>query len=144
MAKVTGPLFSDSASGNLRKTIVYTRSKNKEIVKGNRLKKNDTYSFDIKKYDTQTSKQLAVREEFKNALQSWKELTEEQKNEVKEKARMLGLSGTALYIREYMKQNYEEKQYLIYYLFGIGQGILLPLFVNEYEIGALLTSARGN
>lgn len=50
-----------------------------------------------------TPAQLNTRQNIRNAVASWQELTEEQKIAYNERARGLNMSGYNLYIREYIK-----------------------------------------
>ena len=142
MAKVTGPLFSISASGTLGDTLTYSKQKCRHYVKGNRLELDGDYHFKQKIYDSQTVKQMAVREYFSNAVESWKNLSEEQKEVYINLAKGRPFTPISLYIKEYMNTNYSEAIYKNAYLFGIGAKEIVFLFQRGFETGLLLSYSR--
>jgi hypothetical protein len=59
----------------------------------------DFYNYVI----THTEAQQARRELFADAVLSWQNLTEEQKNSYNERAKYLQMSGYNLYLKKYLK-----------------------------------------
>lgn len=142
MVKVTGPLLSISASGTIAHSLTYSKQKNTCYVKGNRLEKVGDYHFRNKPYTSQTPKQMAVRENFSNAVTEWKNLTEEEKEIYVDLAKGKATTGIALFIKEYMEEYYNQEKYLKAWLFSISLRVNLFAFVNEWQqlylIGSLL------
>lgn len=91
MAKVTGPLFSRTASGNWKKILIYTSAKRISIVK----------KFFISK-DPQTEEQTEQRNLYSEGVTSWNSLTEEQKEYWGEESEEKGITGFNLFMREYL------------------------------------------
>lgn len=116
MPVVQSPLFSLKAKGTIGDLLTYTSGYGKAIVKGNRLVLNDTFSFDVKKYFSQTLEQQIVRSAFKETIGNWNILTPEQKEVYKDKAKGKNTTAIGLYIQENFNSNYspasERNEYL--------------------------------
>ena len=89
MVKVTAPLFSQSASGNLKKQIIYTTVNGVPVVK--------KYN---KATDTFTTEQQIERSIFLTCANSWKLLTPEEQQPYKERAKGKPLTGYNIYMSE--------------------------------------------
>ena len=144
MTKVKAPLMSISATGTIGNILTYGKVKGRQYVKSNRLELYGLYYFKQKKYHSQTVKQMAGREYFKNAIESWENLTEEQKQVYINKAKGEPVTPISLYIKEYMVTNYSQAIYKNAYLFGIGAGRIIFLFQHGFETGLLLSLSRIN
>lgn len=144
MAKVRGPLLSNTASGNIGKTIIYSNSKGVSTVKGNRLEKITEYHFRTKPAISQTVAQIAVRDNFRKIIEEWNGLTTEQKEVYEEKAKGLPVTAISMYLKQKIKEYYDLEEYKKFWLFGIGQKINLFMFKSKYEIGLLLSTVRIN
>ena len=106
MPKVKNPLFSIDARGTINDLLTFTSINGKSIVKGNRLLPNNTFSFDVKKYFSQTVSQQVVRSAFKETLGAWGDLTLEQKTVYKERAKSLNNTGVGLFVQENFDNHY--------------------------------------
>lgn len=118
MAKVTGPLFSVSASGNIKRTLVYTSSKGVAIVK---------------KLTPATDKRSEAQDEQRNLYQFfvgiWNGLTPEQKEPWNTQAKGHPLTGFNVFMSYYLDLY---KNYYDFMIIGVGKigvntiGIALP------------------
>ncbi len=93
MAKVTGALYSISASGNIKKTIVYTSFRNTPVVK--------RFS---KPTDLDTDEQQAIRGVYKDGTIAWNNLSEFEKDVYKERAKTKKMTGFNLFMQEYLNE----------------------------------------
>jgi len=118
MPIVDAPLFSLSASGTVGKLLTYFKRNGKNQVKGNRLVEDENFSFVTKKVRSQTVRQMAIRETFKNGTDAWNKLTAEQKQFYKDKAKPLPTSAVALFLKDYIKENYVTEEYIKFWLFS--------------------------
>ena len=91
MVKTVNPLFSITAAGNFKKTIIYTSSKGVSIAK----------KF-FKSKDTKSASQVARRELYKSGATLWKNLTEEQKALYNYLATGKSLIGFNIFMHEYL------------------------------------------
>ncbi len=139
MATVDSPLFSLTSSGTLKNLLTYTHGINKAVVKGNRLEKSGLYHFRVKPYFSETRDQLGVRENFKNAIESWNDLTVQQKDEYKEKVKGKPITAVGQFVKEFMSDNYDKEEYQKFWLFGIGAGESIFLFEKDFMLGAMLS-----
>lgn len=137
MAKVTGPLFSMSASGNLKSTIIYSKSKCVYTVKGNRLEKVGDYHFRKKTLPASSNNQRAIRECFSNAITSWKNLSEEQKAVYVELAKGKPVTAVSLYVQDYINANYSLSEYLQSELFSLAYGLIVFSWAKEWQRSVL-------
>ena len=107
MAKVTGPLFSLSASGNLKKMLVYTSSKGVAIVK--KL---------TPATDSRTEAQDIQRTLYQNFTGLWNNLSEVQKNNWNEQAKGRPLTGFNLFMQSFLNIG---PKYLDWCRLGVGK-----------------------
>lgn len=118
MAKVTGPLFSFSASGNIKKTLVYTSSKGVAIVK------KLTPATDFR-----TSEQADRRNLYQLLVGVWNGLTQGQKTTWNDQAVGHPLTGFNIFMSYYLDLY---KNYFKFMKIGSGKigvnviGIALP------------------
>lgn len=142
MAKITGGLLSITASGTIGKMLTYSISKGVQYVKGNRLEKSGAYHFIKKKYFSETEDQLGVREYFKNAINEWNKLNDEEKQEYYKKAKSEKNTAVGIFVKKEMKLYYDKSNYKKVYLFGIGANCILPAFNNDFMITAMLAKGK--
>lgn len=107
MTKVKFPLFSQTASGNLKKEIIYTTVKGVHIAK--------KYN---KATDTYTTLQQVERAIFLQGANAWKDLTPEEQEAFNEQARGYALTGYNIYMAEFID---EERKKLKYARYGVGK-----------------------
>lgn len=100
MASVKSPLFSLTASGTIKNLLTYSHGPGGAYVKGNRLILDERFLFYQKKYFSQTLEQQIVRSAFKEALGAWGDLTPEEKQGYKEKAKSVQNTAIGLFIQE--------------------------------------------
>lgn len=139
MAKVSGALFSLTASGTLKKTLTYSRAKGRTYCKGNRLEKIAQYHFRCKPVISQTEDQLAVRDTYRKIIKEWNELTPEQKEPYYEQAKKVFNTPVGIFVQTKMYSEYNKAAYNEAWLQGIGFGILNKSFDNEYTVLKLLS-----
>lgn len=100
MAKITGPLYSKTASGTIAKNITFSlRGSGQQC----RLQK--------KQLDRITSGRTEQREKYKATYQSWLGLTISEKENWNQKARNQNMTGYNLYIKFNIKT---PQEYTIY------------------------------
>jgi len=88
MPKVTGPLYSLEAHGNLASVLTFQRRPGGPAV----------YGYKTPKVPL-TAKQLLQRERIRWCVSTWQQLTDEQKNEWENKAKGQGQSGYSYFIK---------------------------------------------
>lgn len=143
MVVVTGALLSISASGTIAHSMTFSKQKSSCYVKGNRLEKVGLYHFKNKEYKSQTPKQMAVRENFSNAVSEWKELTPAEKETYEEMAKGKPTTGIAIFIKEYMEEYYNQEKYLKNWLWSISLKINLFVLNNQWEQLYLISELIG-
>ena len=106
MASVRSPLFSLTASGTIKNLLTYSHGPGGAYVKGNRLILDEKFLFYQKKYFSQTLEQQIVRSAFKEALGAWGDLTSEEKQGYKEKAKKVQNTAIGLFIHDKFAEYY--------------------------------------
>ena len=101
MAKVKGPLFSLNASGSVGDLMTFSAR-----ISGPQVR------YQKKQKDVITGARTEQREFFKEAVEAWNALSEEEKEEYNERAKPLALTGYNLFISEY--EAAPSKEYHIY------------------------------
>ena len=144
MVKVKSPCYSVTASGGLGEAIIFSSSKGVKYAKGNRLKKVGLFYFVKKKYTTQTAKQLASRDNFRNAIKAWNLLPEPEKQFYKGEAKEKYNTAIGVFIKAYLREYYDQIAYLKYWLFGVGAGCSLFMFEKDFDVGSLMSIAVNN
>ena len=97
MAKVKGPLFSVSASGNIKKTFLFSSWRGIPVVK---------QYVDIP--DTLTDKKGAVRLAYSAGCDAWNDLTAAEKEPYKETGQRKNLTGFNVFISQYLNNHIED------------------------------------
>jgi hypothetical protein len=93
MASVDLDLMFNGFSGRLGNIVLYTRYDNQYAR---------IYSIPV---NPDTNEQKMIRKTFGDAVRSWQELPQPEKDKYNKKARRLPMSGYNLYISCYMKEN---------------------------------------
>lgn len=100
MSKVTGPLFSLSASGSLGDALVF------ELRQGNK-----RVRFKFKRKIKPSLGQIAQRDYFKDAVKTWRTADPDVKNVWRLRGPDFKLSGYQLWIKAYHEQNVQVPNY---------------------------------
>ena len=90
MAKAKGPLFSLNASGSVGKLMTFSARKSGPQVR-----------YQKKQKDVITDARTEQRDFFKEAVEAWNALSEEEKEEYNTRAKNLDITGYNLFISEY-------------------------------------------
>ena len=144
MVKVKSPCYSVTARGGLGEAIIFSSAKGVQYAKGNRLVKVGLLHFVKKKYTAQTVKQLASRDNFRNAIKAWNLLTEPEKQAYKDEAKEKYNTAVGVFIKVYLRDYYDQEAYLKYWLFGVGVGCSLFMFEKDFDVGSLMSIAVDN
>lgn len=132
MAKVTGPLLSTDARGNIKKTITYSFKRGQNIVK-----------FFKASEDTHTHAQTLQRGLYSEAVSEWKKLTDEEKKYYDRYIRDNILTGYNAFIKQYILNNSISQYYMFGWLISIyySIGVLLQGYAyrEEYLINSLMS-----
>lgn len=98
MAKLKGPGHSDSASGAFNKCMIFRKTKNGSVLT-NYYKPGSRNSF------TPSVAQLAQRSRYADAIQTWRDLSLEDKNFYNTEAKNAGdiISGWNFFLKAFMK-----------------------------------------
>jgi hypothetical protein len=94
MAKVKGPMHSDSAGGQFGKNMIFRSVKKGTVVTG-------YYKPGSAKKFTLSEAQLAQREKYGQAVEDWRALTNEEREIFNENAKPKNISGWNLYFKNY-------------------------------------------
>ena len=113
MAKVQSPLFSVDASGNIGKTITYSKAFGSNICK-----------VTPKSRVPASAKQKVIRGYYSDGITEWENLTPAQKEVYNNRAIGYALTGFNIFIGEYIEMRIRQQDWAKY---GIGK-----YGVNEY------------
>jgi len=91
MAKIKGPLLSQTASGKIAERLVFSLRTTGQQVRYQRSQK-----------DTKTAPQIQQRGIYQEAVQAWNELTDEVKIEWISEAKTQQLTGYNLFMQNYL------------------------------------------
>jgi hypothetical protein len=94
MAKVKGPMHSDSAGGQFGKNMIFRSGKKGTVVTG-------YYKPGSAKKFTLSEAQLAQRQKYGEAVEAWRALTNEEREIFNENAKAQNISGWNLYFKNY-------------------------------------------
>ena len=122
MAKVNGPLFSYYASGNIKKTIVFTSHKGQARVKWYK-----------KSADARTHEQLMQRGLYQQGKDVWNEMSAEEKEPYNVLSRTQYPSGYSIFISYYLLNYLLTLDFLFAWLISIQFDIHVLLWGSPYR-----------
>ena len=132
MAKVKNPLFSLSASGNIRKTLIFTSHQGNAIVK-----------WYFKSPDARSHAQLLQRGIYSEAKDVWNGMSDEEKQPYQEQSETQYESGYSIFLSYYLL-NYELITAFVFgWLISIFYGINLIIFSSVYRNEMLMNYLIG-
>ncbi len=122
MAKVEQPLFSITAKGNIKKTIVFTSFRGQARVKWFKASP-----------DARSHAQLLQRGIYSEAVDVWNEMSVEQKAPFQELAKGQYKTGYNLFLSDYLLTHEITEAFNFAYLVSLFFGIHIFLWSDIYE-----------